>query len=151
MAANLDSFISNWRRIHKQTTKLMAVAPNDKYDWKPCDSGMTLGQLMNHLWIAEAGLVAAAKTGVFPKDMPPQINDTAELIAAFDKTHEEAIATAAALTPEELSEQVAPFGPDKAMSRMTLLHLTHEHEIHHRGQLYTYLRIAGVEVPPLFG
>ncbi|HEX8998726.1 MAG TPA: DinB family protein [Blastocatellia bacterium] len=151
MAANLDSFISNWRRIHKQTTNLMAVAPNDKYDWKPCDSGMTLGELMNHLWIAEAGLVAAAKTGVFPKEAPPKITDTAELIAAYDKTHEEAIATAAALTPEELSEQVAPFGPDKAMSRMTLLHLTHEHEIHHRGQLYTYLRIAGVEVPPLFG
>jgi uncharacterized damage-inducible protein DinB len=151
MAANLDSFISNWRRIHKQTTNLMAVAPNDKYDWKPCDSGMTLGELMNHLWIAEAGLVAAAKTGIFPKEAPPKITDTAELIAAYDKTHEEAIATAAALTPEELSEQVAPFGPDKPMSRMTLLHLTHEHEIHHRGQLYTYLRIAGVEVPPLFG
>ncbi len=149
--ANMDSFVSNWRRIHKQTTKIMAAAPNDKYDWKPCDSAMTLGELMNHLWIAEAGLVAAAKTGVFPKEAPPKITDTAELIAAYDKTHEEAIAAATALTPEELSEQVAPFGPDKPMSRMTLLHLTHEHEIHHRGQLYTYLRIAGCEVPPLFG
>ncbi|MBS1791629.1 MAG: DinB family protein [Acidobacteria bacterium] len=148
---NMDSFVSNWRRIHKQTTKIMAAAPNDKYDWKPCDSAMSLGELMNHLWIAEAGLVAAAKTGSFPKEMPPQIKDTAALIAAFDKTHEEAIATAKALTSEELAESVAPFGPDKAMSRMTLLHLTHEHEIHHRGQLYTYLRIAGCEVPPLFG
>ncbi len=149
--ANMDSFVSNWRRIHKQTTKIMAAAPNDKYDWKPCDSAMTLGELMNHLWIAEAGLVAAAKSGVFPKEAPPKLTDTAELIAAYDKTHEEAIAAATALTPEELSEQVAPFGPDKPMSRMTLLHLTHEHEIHHRGQLYTYLRIAGCEVPPLFG
>ena len=149
--ANMDSFVSNWRRIHKQTTKIMAAAPNDKYDWKPCDSAMTMGELINHLWIAEAGLVAAAKTGTFPKEAPPQIKDTAELIAAYDKTHEEAIAMATALTPEELSEQVAPFGPDKAMSRMALLHLTHEHEIHHRGQLYTYLRIAGCEVPPLFG
>lgn len=151
MAANMDSFVSNWRRIHKQTTKIMAAAPNDKYDWKPCDSAMTLGELMNHLWIAEAGLVAAAKTGVFPTEAPPQIKDTAALIAAFDKTHEEAIAAATALTAEELAESVAPFGPDKAMSRSALLHLTHEHEIHHRGQLYTYLRIAGCEVPPLFG
>ncbi len=149
--ANLDSFINNWRRIHKQTTKLIAVAPNDKYDWKPCDSGMTLGELINHLWFTEAGLVAAAKTGVFPKEAPPQINDTAELIAAYDKTHEESVATVAAMTPEELGEQLTPFGPDKPMSRMALLHVMHEHEIHHRGQLYTYLRIAGVEVPPLFG
>ena len=51
---NMDSLVSNWKRIHKQTTKIMAVAPNDKYDWKPCDSAMTLGELMNHLWIAEA-------------------------------------------------------------------------------------------------
>lgn len=148
---NIDSYVSNWQRIHKQTTTIMAAAPNDKYGWKPCDSGMSLGELMNHLWIAEAGLVAAAKTGTFPKEHPPQINDTAALIAAFDKTHDEAVATVKAMTAEELAETVAPFGPDKAMSRSTLLHLTHEHEIHHRGQLYTYLRIAGCEVPPLFG
>ena len=151
MAEQVDSLVKNWRRIHKQTTKIMAAAPNDKYDWKPADSAMTLGELMNHLWIAEAGLVAAAKTGVFPKEAPEKITDTAALIAAFDKTHEEAVATAQAFTAEELAETVAPFGPDKAMPRSALLHLTHEHEIHHRGQLYTYLRIAGCEVPPLFG
>ncbi|MFN0110307.1 MAG: DinB family protein [Blastocatellia bacterium] len=151
MATNMNSLVSNWRRIHKQTTKIMAAAPNDKYDWKPADSAMTMGELMNHLWIAEAGLIAAAKTGVFPTEAPPQIKDTAELIAAFDKTHEEAIATAMSLTEAELAETVAPFGPDKAMPRSVLLNLTLEHEIHHRGQLYTYLRIAGCECPPLFG
>jgi uncharacterized damage-inducible protein DinB len=74
------------------------------------------------------------------------------MLAAFDKSHEEAVAKVAALTPEQLSEEIEPFGPNyNRMSRMALLHLTHEHEIHHRGQLYTYLRIAGCEVPPLFG
>ncbi len=148
---NIDSLVSNWKRIHKQTTKIMAAAPNDKYNWKPCDSAMTLGELMNHLWIAEAGLVSAAKTGEWPKEKPEPINDTAALIAAFDKTHEEAVAIAKAFTPEELAATVAPFGPDKAMPRSVLLNLTLEHEIHHRGQLYTYLRIAGCECPPLFG
>jgi uncharacterized damage-inducible protein DinB len=33
---------------------------------------------------------------------------------------------------------------------MAVLKMTLEHEIHHRGQLYTYLRIAGCEIPPLF-
>jgi uncharacterized damage-inducible protein DinB len=148
---NMDSLVSNWKRIHKQTTKIMAAAPNDKYNWKPCDSAMTLGELMNHLWIAEAGLVSAAKTGEWPKEKLEPINDTAALIAAFDKTHEEAVAIAKAFTPEELAATVAPFGPDKAMPRSVLLNLTLEHEIHHRGQLYTYLRIAGCECPPLFG
>jgi len=26
-----------------------------------------------------------------------------------------------------------------------------EHEIHHRGQLYTYLGLLGVPTPPLYG
>jgi uncharacterized damage-inducible protein DinB len=37
------------------------------------------------------------------------------------------------------------------MPRQVVLQVLHEHEIHHRGQLYTYLRILGCEVPPLFG
>lgn len=151
MADFLDSYIKNWNRIHKQTTSIMAVAPNDKYDWKPSDSGMSLGELMNHLFIAERGLIEATLTGTFPKEHPTPINDTAELLAAFDNSHAECVDKVAALTPEQLAETVAPFGPDKSMSRQTLLALTHEHEIHHRGQLYTYLRVAGCEVPPLFG
>jgi uncharacterized damage-inducible protein DinB len=72
------------------------------------------------------------------------------MVEAFNKSHAESAAKVAALTPEQLNEEIAPFGPDKAMSRRAFLHVTNEHEVHHRGQLYTYLRIAGVEVPPLY-
>jgi uncharacterized damage-inducible protein DinB len=151
MSSPLDSYVKTWNRIHKQTTKLMAVAPDDQYDWKPSETAMTLGGLMNHLFVAEAGLIAAALTGVFPTERPEPIGNTAALIAAFDQSHESLIPRLAELTAEQLDEEVAPFGPAKAMSRMALLHVTHEHEIHHRGQLYVYLRMLGCEVPPLFG
>jgi uncharacterized damage-inducible protein DinB len=150
MAENLDSYIKNWNRIQKQTKAIMAAAPNDKYEWKPCESAMSLGKLMNHLWMAEWGLIEAALTGAFPKEWPAEINDTAAMVEAFDKSHAESVAKVSALTAEQLGEEIAPFGPDKAMSRMAFLNLTNEHEIHHRGQLYTYLRIAGCEVPPLY-
>lgn len=151
MPAHLDSYIKSWNRIHEQSKNVMAVAPDDKYDWKPCDSAMSLGELINHLWMAEAGLVQAVMEGVYPSESPAQINSTKDLLAAFGKSHEEAVAKVRTLTPEQLTEEIEPFGPGHKMSRMALLHLTHEHEIHHRGQLYTYLRIAGCEVPPLFG
>ncbi len=151
MPSHLDSYIKSWNRIHEQSKKIMAVAPDGKYDWKPCDSAMSLGELMNHLWLAEAGLIQAVLSGAYPSESPAKITSTGDLLAAFDKSHKEAVAKVSSLTPEQLSEEIAPFGPDAKMSRMALLHLTHEHEIHHRGQLYTYLRIAGCEVPPLFG
>src|SRR5262245_52059756 len=150
MPAHLDSYIKTWNRIHEQTKRIIAVAPNDKYDWKPCESAMSLGELVNHPWIAEWGLIEAALTGSFPKEWPAPLKDTAAVLEAFDKAHKEAVAKVAALTPEQLAEDVAPFGPDHPLTRMATLIATLEHEIHHRGQIYTYLRIAGCEIPPLF-
>jgi uncharacterized damage-inducible protein DinB len=128
----------------------MAVAPDDKYDWKPSDTSMSLGKLMNHLWTSERGLAEAALNGSFPAERPAPIAATQDLIAAFDRSHEELVAKVSALTPEQLGEDVAPFGPDRKMSRMALLHALNEHEVHHRGQLYVYLRILGCEIPPLY-
>lgn len=148
--ANLDNFIKNWRRIHKQTKKILVLTPNDKYDWKPAETSMPLGELANHFWVAEWGLAEAAFTGKFPLDRPEPYKTTDELIAAFDKAHDELVAKVSAMTPEQLEEEVAPFGPEKKMTRMALLNFMTEHEVHHRGQLYVYLRILGCELPSLF-
>jgi uncharacterized damage-inducible protein DinB len=148
MPENLDGFVQNWRRIHQQTVKVMKVAPDDKYDWKTCDSAMTLGELMNHFPQAEALLAHTVINGVLPTERPAPINNTAELIAAFDESHEAAIAQVVALPAETLQDSISPFG--NPMPRERLLHALLEHEIHHRGQLYTYLRILGADVPPLF-
>ena len=149
-ASHLDPFISTWNRVHQQTVKLMQTAPSDKFDWKTCESAMPLGELMNHLWLGEKFFVSAVLTGEAPKEWPAPINQTDELIATYEQSHNEAVAQIAALTPEQLAESVAPFGPERPLSRQALLNVMNEHEIHHRGQLYTYLRILGVEVPSLF-
>ena len=151
MAEHLDSYISTGHRLHQQSIKLMAVAPNDQYEWKPSETAMTLGKLMNHLRLGELAIVEAALNGAFPKEFPAELSDTAELIVAFDQQHAELSERIAALAPEQLDEIVAPFGPGKEMPRRAVLGVLHEHEIHHRGQLYVYLRSLGCEVPPLFG
>jgi uncharacterized damage-inducible protein DinB len=150
MAENLNSFLENWRRIHRQTINVIRVAPDEQYDWKTCDSAMTLGGLMNHLWQSEAALAHAVVSGSFPAERPAPLNRTAELIAAFDHSHDEAVARILPLTEAQLAETIAPFGPARALTRRQLLNGMLEHEIHHRGQLYTYLRMLGANVPPLF-
>src|SRR5262249_50141439 len=98
MAETLDLYIKTWNRIHKETANVMAVAPNDKYDWKPCDSAMTLGKLMNHLWTAEHGLAEAALTGAFPTTRLEEISDTATMVEAFNKSHADLVAKVSQLT-----------------------------------------------------
>jgi uncharacterized damage-inducible protein DinB len=150
MAGHLDSYIRNWNRIHQQTTRVMALAPNDQYDWKPAETSMPLGELMNHLWRAEIGLAEGALTGK-SSARPAPLSDSAEMVAAFDKAHAELVERVAALTPEQLEETVTPFGPEYPMKRRVILTMLHEHEIHHRGQLYVYLRMLGCELPHLYG
>ncbi|MBX3276647.1 MAG: DinB family protein [Acidobacteria bacterium] len=150
--AHLASLIQNWNRVHKQSVRLMAGAPSDQFEWKTCDSAMTLGALMNHIYQAEAGLVNAAITGQFSGEGAPPATATDELIEAFEKSHAELLDRVAALTPEQLAEQIEPFGEKVGkMTRADILHITLEHEVHHRGQLYVYLRMLGVAVPPLYG
>jgi uncharacterized damage-inducible protein DinB len=152
-SSQVSPLINNWNRVHQQTVRLMSTAPSDKFDWKTCDSAMTLGELMNHLYLAEAGLTNAALTGAFSTSGGPEAKATTEeVVAAFEKSHAEQIARVAALTPEQLQEEIMPFG-EKAgrMTRKSLLSLLAEHEVHHRGQLYVYLRMLGVEVPALYG
>jgi uncharacterized damage-inducible protein DinB len=151
MAEHLDSYLRNWNRIHKQTARIMALAPDDKYDWKPAETAMTLGELMNHLWLSELGLAEGALAGERSAERPAPLRHSAELVAAFDKSHAELAERVAALTPEQLAETVTPFGPEYPMQRRVILTMLNEHEIHHRGQLYVYLRMVGCELPPLYG
>ncbi|MFM8393110.1 MAG: DinB family protein [Acidobacteriota bacterium] len=148
--AHLDTLLRDWNRIHHQTVRLMELTPDDKYDWKPHETSMTLGALVNHMLQAEAGLVEAIINGVFPHDFT-NYESTDKLIAAFNKSHDEATAKIRAIPDEAWEEKVAPFGPDRSFSRLDLLTLSLEHEIHHRGQLYVYLRMLGCPIPELFG
>lgn len=148
--AHLDTIIRDWNRVHAQTVRLMQLAPGDKFDWKPHETSMTLGALLNHIPQAESGLIEAIITGIFPHDFT-NYDKTDELIAAFRKSHEEAVAKVLTISDEGWDEQVAPFGPEKSFPRLALLTLSLEHEIHHRGQLYVYLRMLDCKVPELFG
>lgn len=148
--AQLDIVIQDWKRVHAQTVKLMEVAPDDKYDWKPHETSMNLGALLNHISQAESGMVEAMVSGLFPREFT-SYDRTAQLIAAFNKSHEEALARVASISAAGWDEPISPFGPDRSFSRLSLLTLMLEHEIHHRGQLYVYLRMLDCPVPELFG
>lgn len=144
----MEAFFSNWDRIHAQSTKVMSVAPADKFEWRPVEGSMTLGELMCHLPGAEAYLVGVITGSKIEIDLAG-LKTADEVVEAFDRVHEAAKSAIAQLSPEQLEEEVS-LG-SRRMTKRTLLYGMLEHEIHHRGQLYTYIRIAGVVPPPLFG
>jgi len=77
--------------------------------------------------------------------------DGLENVAAFmERMHAETVAMLAPLTPQDLERKgITPQG--KPAPAGALLRVMIEHEVHHRGEMYVYLALLGVERPPVFG
>lgn len=148
-SADMANFFENWDRIHKQTLKVIAVAPVEKFDWSPAESSMTLGELVCHFPESERFLVGVITGQEIDKSDLCVLKTPAEVIDAFDRIHELCKKAVSDLPDSEL-EVTIPFGGSTITKRL-LLNGMCEHEIHHRGQLYTYVRCAGIVPPPLFG
>ena len=143
-----ERFVSNWNRIHEQTSRVLRAAPDDKLDWRPKESMFTLRELIGHIPQAELVLVRSALAGSTQRVPFVFSNLSANEIAGmFDSRHDELVNEVSKLTAEQLKEEVEFHG--NQMRRGVLLWFMTEHEIHHRGQLYTYYRLAGIEPPNL--
>jgi uncharacterized damage-inducible protein DinB len=104
-------------------------------------------ELIGHIPQAEAGLVRSALAGSTQKVPFDFSRNAAEIADAFDSQHDELAAEVSKLTPEQLKEEIEFHG--RKLRRGVLLWFVTEHEIHHRGQLFTYYRLAGIEPPNL--
>jgi uncharacterized damage-inducible protein DinB len=144
------------------TRKVLARVPMDRYDWKPHERSLSLGDLSNHVarlpaWgaatIQSESLDLDPTVGGFEPPSPAE--DTEGLLAIFDSTageFREAL--------EEASDEVllAHWTLGKGgqefftMARITVLRwMILNHLIHHRGQLTVYLRMNDVPIPALYG
>lgn len=142
-----ERFIGNWNRIHKDTSRALRAAPDDKLDWRPKEGMFTMRELIGHIPQAELVLVRSALAGSTQKVPFDCSRSAAEIASAFDSQHEELAGEVSKLTTEQRKEEVEFHG--RRLRRGVLLWFVTEHEIHHRGQLYTYYRLAGIEPPNL--
>lgn len=143
-----ERFVRNWNRIHKETSRVIRSAPDDKLEWRPKEEMFTLRELIGHMPQAELVLARSALAGSTQEIRFDSLNRSANEIAdMFDSQHAELVGEVSRLTADQLTEEVEFHG--KRMRRSVLLWGMTEHEIHHRGQLYTYYRLAGVELPNL--
>jgi uncharacterized damage-inducible protein DinB len=145
-----EHFVKNWNRIHKQTSIALTAAPDEQLDWQPKEGMFTMRQLLGHLPESELFLVRTAMTGSTQHvDLDISNKSVKEITALFETQHSELVEEVSKLTLEQLNEEIEFYG--RNMRRIVLLWGMTEHEIHHRGQLFTYYRLAGVEPPNIYG
>jgi uncharacterized damage-inducible protein DinB len=140
------------------TRKMLAIVPNDKYDWKPHPKNMTIRNLATHIaelptWISMVLTTSELDFAANPYQQKP-INDTAALLQLFEESLADARLHFDEAKEESLSEtwtlrnaeQIYSSDPKAAVIRMSLSQI-----IHHRAQLGVFLRLLGVPIPGSYG
>jgi uncharacterized damage-inducible protein DinB len=157
-----QSMLPEFDQEMASTRKVLERIPDDKWNWKPHEKSGTAGWLAGHVgtvpgWITMTltsdSLDYAPIDG--PSYEPPKIENTKQLLAAFDKESAEARVALSKSSDEDLMKNWTLLAGGKeifTMPRVACLRgMVMNHLIHHRGQLTVYLRLLNVPVPGLYG
>lgn len=140
-------------RVHARTRRLVLLIPPGDIEWRPTPGWFTFGGIVRHLAAIERLMYAENAVG-WPSRYAGHGRALADgydaVLAYYDRLHAEAAALLATLDDAALARRILT--PDGASVRVwKWLRAMHEHEAHHRGQLYLMLAMRGVATPPIFG
>jgi uncharacterized damage-inducible protein DinB len=149
----LDEFLHHFEKVRARTRRVAACIPDDNVEWTYKPGAFTLGDLVRHIAVAERQIWAETVSGRTCRYVTHgrDLADGRDAVLAFlDRMHDESMAIFRALSPEALAGTCAtPEGTP--LTTWKWLRMMPEHEIHHRGQIYTLLGMLDVPVPSLYG
>jgi len=152
-----EIFTAQKEAIRKRMLEILAMVRPEHMDWRPEKDALSIGEMLQHLWVAEEGVRRVALENNFayyetrvPKGLRSTLGPSRTLeenLANIARVHGETLAAVAAC-PESVFEEDR-LRPDLGVKRKVwaILLGINEHTVHHRAQLSTYLRILGSPVP----
>lgn len=150
---NAQDFLAWFEGVRRRTRAVAAAVPEDRLEWTPAPGRFTPGDLIRHIAATERWMWAE-NARLRPSRYPGHGRDLADgrdqVLAYLDRMHAEAVEILASLTAEDMAALCTTVGGAQ-LPVGRWLRLMVEHEIHHRGQLYELLGIAGAPAPPLYG
>ena len=150
---DLTEFLNHFEKVRGRTRRVAACIPADRIDWAYKSGAFTLGDLVRHIAVTERYIWAETvhRRQSRYTTHGRELADSREAVLAFlDRLHDESMTLFRALTPEMLDEKCATPEGTK-LTTWKWLRMMPEHEIHHRGQLYTMLGMLDVPAPSLYG
>jgi len=150
---SVSSFLRYYGRIRQRTMKVVRCIPPDRLEWTYREGKWTLGDLLRHLAALERQMFAETILGR-PSTYQGCGRDLADgydaVLAFLERMHQETVEIIASLSDEDLQRRCTTPG-GASLPVWKWLRAAVEHEVHHRGQIYLYLSMLGIETPPLYG
>lgn len=154
-----DVLLAEFDRETGATRRLLACAPDGRFEWRPHPRSRSLGELATHMAELPGWVAVIATTSGFdlPETAAAAASDAnvAAVLARYDRHVANARKALLNTSDAELEMRwtLSKGGhpllvlPRNLAIRVQLL----GHLIHHRGQLTVYLRLLDVPLPPIYG
>jgi uncharacterized damage-inducible protein DinB len=140
------------------TRKMLAIVPNDKYDWQPHPKSMTIKRLATHIaelpsWVAMAFTTEELDFATTEYKVE-EVNNTEELLAYFERCYANGMAHLSKATEAELlpkwtlrnGEQIY-----QVITKAELVRVAFSQTVHHRAQMGVFLRLLDIPIPGSYG
>ncbi len=141
--------------VQSVTQKAVAKIPEEKLHWRPTPEVRSLKELVAHLYAQERVMAQGAKRGTIEEadyvregERMKDLKTVQDLLSYGREVHQEAMEIAGSLTEEDMQKMVKCFFGD--LMPFHLFTSAYDEHWHHRGQLFVYLRLLGIEPPFLY-
>lgn len=136
-----NEFVKYFLSHRNVTVELINKIEPEHYDFKPTPTSMSAQELTTHMLYTFYRFTKAAKEGD-PSLLREKVDETETNLSNLAKKYtEETIAMLESMTDEDYNRELEAFGA-KLPARQ-LLHMGLDHEIHHKGNLFVYVRAMG--------
>lgn len=137
-----------FRRVRGVTMVALERVPLDRLEWAPAPGTYTCAGLARHMAVVPSFYIEVmrGRTAKFSEPPPELAPDAAAILGLLRETRSEWERFLAAASEDQMARiHTMPSG--LRFSGRDLAWRLVEHETHHKGQLFTYLRILGIPPP----
>jgi uncharacterized damage-inducible protein DinB len=150
-----QQFLDVLKREHETTRKVVDAFPADQFEFKPHPRSKSARELVWTFAVEEALIIKGLTNSLNFGGGPPKAPESwDEVVAAFKKNHADTISALESARDEDVYGTVKFFtGPGTIgdVPKIEFLYFMLSDQIHHRGQMTVYLRMAGGKVPSIYG
>lgn len=156
-----EFFLKQKEAIRGRTRQVVTRVRPERLAWRPEKDALSVGEMLRHLWVSEEGVRRVALEANFayyemriPQGLRAVLGTPGSLeeeLERLERTHSQTLAAVAAYPLERFEEERVHSDLGFRRRVYAVLFGINEHEVHHRAQLMTYLRILGTPVPEAVG
>jgi uncharacterized damage-inducible protein DinB len=150
-----EMLLASFEREYPTTLKVLKAYPADKADFKPHERSASAKQLAWVFVIEQQVVADGALAGAIDfSKLTPAPATMRDVIAAYERIQPATVSKLKQASEADLNKTVKfPVAP-KTMGDVRVMDvlwgMLHD-QIHHRGQLSVYVRMAGGKVPSIYG